>query len=554
MGSDSRFLEAEVLAPGLATGPVHVLSSNDRSPDADTRDADLVEEARLAALRQISQLASEGGGTSGEILEAQALILDDPEFTGRVIDLLPDEGGRSAISHAAREAAERLAGLDDPYLRERGRDVIEVGDLWIQALMGGGAPQPEGPSVVVAEEIGVGWLLAAGSGVKGAVVLKGAPTMHAAIVCRNLGIPLLRLTSEEDLDRARRAPRLALDGSAGRIDLDPPDQVALLTEEGTPTPEGPLRIEDGLLEIRSNVASVAETEAAFRFGADGIGLLRSELAFASAGHLLSEAEQTAFYVEVARRVPGLPVTVRLLDVGADKPLRGVSMEEEANPQLGVRGIRFLRRHPELIRTQLRALWRAAATAPIEVMVPMVATLSDWSFALEEGREASRMLEEAGVSFRRPALGMMLEVPAALGQIEDFIRAGVAFFSIGTNDLVQYLYAADRENREIQLPRVPLSLFRLLHQALAPARKAKIPIAACGEMAADPLAAPFLILAGVRELSVAGGRVGEIKRSIAALTSRPWQDPLLGLLEESRDDDELEAGVRDLMAEHSADPS
>ena len=551
MGGPSEILRAHVLSPGSAEGPVFALGGPP-SDLADTFDPSVLESARIRALGNLTSLAREVG-EEGSILEAQALFLDDPTITLRAAELTPQEGARTAIDRAVREASARLLELDDPYLRERAQDIVEVGRLWTQALGGVELALPDEPSIIVTEELAVGWLLRASRLILGALVVKGSPTMHAAIVCKNLGLPLLRIDDPRDLSRALAASRIALDGKGGRVDLRPGIGGTRGPRDVMAPFSGPVGVFGVPVEIRANVASEIEAEAARRFGASGVGLLRTELAFVAASRPLTEDEQCRLYCGVARSVGG-PITVRLLDVGADKPVPGISVPQEANPQLGQRGVRLLRKHPALIRTQLRALFRASAEVTadrkIEAMVPMVATPSDWDFVLREVDQIEAALASERVPYVRPPLGMMLEVPSALFQIAEFIRRGASFFSIGTNDLAQYVYAADRENRRVEIPRAPLVLFRLLDAALGPARDAGVRIAACGEMASDPLLAPLLVLVGVRELSVAASLIPELRPALEALSGEGSAGPLRELLERSRDDREFERGLTRLIGRNA----
>lgn len=539
-----RFLPAEMLAPGEATGPVHALRGRAAGLRPEIRDPDRVEAARVATLDLLRSAGA--SGPQGDILEAQALMLDDPSLMDRVQELVPQDGAVPAITKASREAAEALAALDDPYLRERSQDVLDAAALWIQTLEGSELPFPTSGSIVVVEDLPVAWLLRAAPTLLGAAVLRGGQTGHAAIVCRNLGIPLLRLTTAEDFQEVLQAGRIRLEGGAGRVDLKPPRSSLSRPRETGDIHRGPVEFLGVPVQVRANAASVEEVRAALRFGADGIGLLRTELAFEAAGRVLNEDEQFDLYREVASAMDGEPVTVRLLDLGADKPLGGLTLPAEPNPQLGVRGIRLLRRHPQLLQNQLRALFRAAAQAALEVMVPMVATVEDWTFALEAVRATRDSLTDARIPHRVPPLGIMLEVPSALMQVDAFMDGGVDFFSIGTNDLAQYLYASDRQSEDLTIPAVPLALFRLLDRALVPARERNFPVAACGEMASDPLLAPLLVMIGARELSVAGGRIGALRRHLGQLSSASWVGPARRLLAESRDDAAFEAGIRPLL--------
>lgn len=494
-----------------------------------------LEGARIGAVALLRALAAAPGRAPAEagILAAQAEMLEDPALREAVASLAPTLGPAGAVRAAAERFAVALEALDDPYLAARAHDVREVAGLWLERLGidGGTQPSPPGPSVVVTERLTVAWLLGQPPGRVLAVVARhAARTMHATIVASGLGIPVVSVASDEDLAACARARTILVDGTVGRVLLDPP--AGSEADGADATPVGPIRLGNAVVVVRANVADAAETAAAVRAGADGVGLLRTELAFARAGRLLDVAEQEDLYEAAVTAAEGAPVTFRTLDLGADKPLPGLTLGSEPNPQLGVRGVRLYRRRPALLDDQLRAIARVARRhAGVEVMFPMIAAPEDWQLCREA---AERVFDEVGVRVGvgpgRARLGVMLEVPSALVWLPELLAAGVAFASLGTNDLLQYFLAQDREQPELSAPRVPVALLRWLERALEPARAAGVAVAVCGEAAADPLAAPLLALVGVREFSVPPARVAQTKRALAAAGRVPdWQERLRPIL-------------------------
>jgi len=518
-GGSGERLVGQGLAPGLASGPVFHL--RDEAGDGGAP-LDL-EEARARARAALAALAPQDP-SHREILEAQAMMLDDPTLLERVRHLSGRLGPDEAVRAAADEVARALEALDDPYLRARAQDVRDVADLWLAQARGIAADAPTRPSVVVAGRLGVAWLLAQPPDrVRAAVVREGAPTSHVAIVAANLGIPLVALDDDAAVARCGRATRLRVRGDEGVVEIDPADETVAVAP--AVVDRSAIRLDGLCVEALANVGSVREAHKAVEAGADGIGLFRTELAFAAAGRPLGAGEEAALYRGVVEAMAGLPVTFRTLDVGADKPVAGLAVAGEANPQLGVRGVRLYPFAPALFDQQLAALATVAVKHPgVSIMFPMVGSVEEWRtvHAAARGALAAARARVGGTA--QPRLGMMLEVPSALALVPELVAEGVAFFSIGTNDLVQYVYAADRENPRVRVPRVPVALYRLLAAALPAASRAGAALAVCGELGADPLAVPVLAALGVREFSVAVPRLAPVRRLLRALFARDgWRD-------------------------------
>jgi phosphoenolpyruvate-protein kinase (PTS system EI component) len=514
-----------VLAEGRAEGPVWALPLAHPSSGPTQRS---LGEARQVASASLAQVATRDPGHA-DIVEAQRMMLEDPVLYERVEQLAADRPPDQAIQDAAEEMARQMEALDDEYLRARAMDVREVAGLWIRQLGAAEAALsgPPEPSVVVAEVIDVAWLLSQPSGqVVGVVVHHGAPTMHAAIVAGNLGIPMMLVADDDDFTQCRSAARLGVDAVEGVVWVNPGDTG--WTQEAVQMDRRPIFLEDEAVAVLANAGSVLEASRAVELGAEGIGLFRTELAFEAAGRPLSVPEQEDLYEQVARLFPDGPVTFRTLDIGADKPLPGVEMPPEGNPQLGVRGVRLYRREPKLFRDQMRALLRVASRHPhVEIMFPMVGSVADWHYCRAVAEDVAQELGMSRDSW--PKLGVMLEVPSAGVMVGELVQAGVQFFSIGTNDLTQYLYAQDRENPALPVPTVPVALFRFLAWALQPAVAAGVPVAVCGELGSQPLVMPLLALAGVRLFSGGAGKLEKMRRALRRLERPNWRDTLATVL-------------------------
>jgi phosphocarrier protein FPr len=358
--------------------------------------------------------------------------------------------------------------------------------------------------------------------VKGLAIARGGATSHAAILARALGIPAVVGLGEGVLS-VPEGTTLVVDGDAGTVEIAPTDEVLAERDRARVEAEErhararararePARLRDGeTIEVAANLGSAAEAVAAVDLGADGVGLLRTEFLFLDRDDEPSEDEQRAVYEEIAAALDGRPVIIRTLDAGADKPLPFLAQAPEDNPFLGVRGIRLGLAHPDLLRTQLRAIAAVAERHPVKVMFPMVATLDEY--------RAARAMLDADIE-----VGVMLEVPAVALQADAFARE-VDFFSVGTNDLTQYTMAAERGNEALAGllagPQVPV--LKLIQAAVDAANAHGRWVGVCGELAGDPEAAVVLTGLGVRELSMAASRIPEVKDALRAISMDEARD-------------------------------
>jgi multiphosphoryl transfer protein len=531
-GPGSR-LHGVPASPGIAIGPARRLSL--RAPVVHDDDAGPPDEerARLDAAREAvrgeleearATVASRGGAEAADIFSAQAVLLDDAALTDPALRLIDEgTGAARAWQAAAADAAEAFRALDDPYMRERAVDVEDVSGRVLARL--GSAPEAgalEGPGIVLADELTPGE--AAGLDPDDAWAIataRGGATAHAAILARALGIPAVVGLGAALLE-IREATPLVLDGEAGTVDVDPGEE-AIAERQAEQEAEAERRrtllararepgaMRDGRpVEIFANIGSAAEAARAVDQGAEGVGLLRTEFLFLDRATPPSEEEQVEVLSEIARALEGRPVVVRTLDAGADKPLPFLRQEPESNPFLGRRGIRLSLAEPELLRTQLRAILRVAEEHPLKVMFPMVATL-------QEVRAARSLLAEAREALGARAgleVGVMVEVPAlALGAAQ--FAPEVDFFSVGTNDLAQYTMAAERGNGALAglLEASSVPVLSLIALVTAAADEHGRWVGVCGELAGEPEAAVLLAGLGVRELSMAPGRIPAVKAAL-----------------------------------------
>jgi phosphoenolpyruvate-protein phosphotransferase len=501
------------------------------APDAATERDRLLAALEVAA-DQLEQLAlstaDRAGSDIGAIFEAQALFARDPGIVDPALGSV-DAGSSAveAIERAAAAQADVLAGLEDEYLRERAADVRDVGRRVADILLGRDRPvlwHADGrPAVVVAVDLDPSDVATLRPELVSGIALGGgAPTGHATIVARALGIPLV-LGLGRTVEGLAEGVRAVVDGGGGRLIVEPEPADQVVADPGVPsvvpTPAAGSVVAAAsaasLVQVAANVGSALEAEAAARAGADGIGLVRTELLFLGRTSPPGIEEQRATYARIQSALGGKPVVFRTLDVGGDKPAAWQGTGSEMNPALGVRGVRLGLRRPELLEDQLLALLRAHVGRDLRVMVPMVATREELDMVRAQ---LDRLLVRVGSDGpTETRLGIMIEVPSA-AVAADVLAPVADFFSIGTNDLVQYTLAADRTNPELADLGSALqpAVLRLIDRTVTAARDHDRHVSVCGEAAADPEVVPLLVGLGVDELSVAPASVGPVRAMLDSI--------------------------------------
>jgi multiphosphoryl transfer protein len=523
-------------APGIALGPArHFRAPAPEIPTEPATDPQAEWEALQQALERVrteiratrESVAARAGEYSAAIFDAHLLFLEDEALLEPARRAIAEQGRNAA--QAWHEAAESVAAeyrsLDDDYLKARAEDLAGVARQVMAALVGG----EEAPAAVVEPGIVVAADLTPADTasldrelVRGIATAHGGPTSHSAILARSLGIPAAVGLGEQLLEVPEGA-RLALDGDVGAVIVDPAEEVvrdyerrSVEHEEAAlrarASAQQQARTHDGRrIEVVANVGSPEDVDAAVASGAEGVGLLRTEFLFLERDSLPTEDEQYAAYADMAERLQGRPMILRTLDVGADKPLPYVPRRAEANPFLGMRGIRLGLAQPELLETQLRAALRVAALHPLKVMFPMVTTLAEYHQAVSV---LDRAREQLGGAAGPLEVGIMVEVPAAALAAEAFAPE-VDFFSIGTNDLVQYTMAAERGNDAVAglADGLHPAVLRLIRGVAEAAEAHGKWVGVCGELGADPLAVPVLVGLGVSELSVNPPAIPSTKEAV-----------------------------------------
>lgn len=522
-------LHGTAAAPGVASGAPWIHRPSAGAARADMTIADAAAAAGDEVARLAATLRSGGREPEAEILEAQQLMAQDPELidaAGALVEAGTDPV--EAILRVGDQVAEMFAGLDDETLAARAADVRDVAQRIARHLSGSPAPRLERVSIVVADDLAPSITVELERDLLAGIVLEGGSrTSHAAILARSLGIPAV-VGVAGIIDRAQNAAMLGVDGAAGVVMVDPDvGQLAGLavgaaaadavTTELLAYRDRPLETSDGHPVLcAANIGEPGQAVAAFAAGAQAIGLFRTEFAFAGRTSPPSEADQAEAYRRVLDAAGDRPVVFRLADIGGDKPLPYVTIPSEANPFLGVRAIRLADSHPDLFAIQLRAILRASADAgrPASIMAPMVADADDVDRVRALVEAARAEIADAPV----PRVGIMVEIPSAV-LLADELSSRVDFMSIGTNDLTQYLLAADRTNPALAERQDPLhpAVLRAVHRVVEGARGAGTgcEVAVCGEMAGDPAGALLLVGLGVDELSMAPASMNAVKHAVAA---------------------------------------
>jgi phosphocarrier protein FPr/phosphocarrier protein len=531
--ADENELSGVSASPGLAVGKIVQfrqevidVAEGGESPQ---RERARLESARHEARQQIEAVKARLTDPSkAQILDAHLELLEDPDLSDQAIgEISAGKSAGFAWQTAYEKQARALDALDNLLLRERAGDIRDVGRRVLALLAGVKQAQIDVPadSILIAEELSPSDTASLDrSKVVGFCTTTGGATSHVAILARSLGIPAICGIDEEALQLPDDT-LVVLDGTHGSLRRNPSAaeleqarerigrQAAKREEEKLAAGRLAVTADGHRVEVAANIRNAQEARDAVAAGAEGVGLLRSEFLFDNRDTAPSEDEQAAQYCAVAEALGReRPLVVRTLDVGGDKPLSYLPLPEEDNPFLGLRGVRVSLDRPDIFRTQLRAILRAASIGNLHVMFPMVA-------AIEEVRAAKKiLLEEAGDRASGVKIGVMIEVPSAALIAEPLARE-VDFFSIGTNDLTQYTLAMDRGHPKLarQADALHPAVLRLIGMTVDGAHAHGKWVGVCGGIASDAMAVPVLVGLGVDELSVSVPAIGSIKAQLARLT-------------------------------------
>jgi phosphotransferase system enzyme I (PtsI) len=513
--------------------------------------------ADLAALAD--ELPADAPAEARALLEVHSMILDDPTLVEASIEIVRGQGWNAewALSHEADRLAEQFAAFDDPYLRERGRDVQQVTDRVLKSLAGMSVRPASGePAIYVASDIAPGDMLALKNALGFAIDL-GGTTSHTAILARSMNLPaVVGLGSASAL--IEDDEWLILDGDAGVLIVAPDEpllaeyrqrQTVVLAERVKLLQLVQVRgcTRDGVeVSLMANIELPEEAQQARDLGADGVGLFRSEFLFLNRRELPSEDEQYEAYRASVLAMRGRPVTIRTLDIGADKTLDTQPAAVATNPALGQRAIRLCLAEPAMFLAQLRAILRASAHGPVRILIPMLAHRHEIEQSLQLIAQAREQLRASGAhDGPGVAVGGMIEVPAAALSVGMFLRR-LDFVSIGTNDLIQYTLAIDRADHAVAPLYDPYhpAVLKLIATTIRAARRVGKPVSVCGEMAGEVDATRLLLGMGLQEFSMHTASLLPVKREVLGADAGRIAARVSRLLR-SDDPQRVTAGIRQL---------
>jgi phosphotransferase system enzyme I (PtsI) len=518
--------------------------------------------AARGELEELFEKMKTGGRENeAEIFEAHLMLLEDEELIGAAQERIRSQRykAEAAMNESGEEVAVMLAALDDEYLRERAADVRDVSRRVIRKLGNGSESEVVQNSAAGSTEKSI--LFAVDltpsdtaqldpSVIGGFVTAAGGRTSHSAIIARSVGIPAIVGVGDAAL-HIEDGQLVIVDGTAGIVLVEPEaeelaryhslqqhaanQRAELIQFRGKPS----VSADGHQVELVANIGSVQDARQAQERGAEGVGLFRTEFLYMGRPDLPTEDQQFTAYKEAAEAFgQDAPIVIRTMDIGGDKELPSLQLEKEDNPFLGYRAIRICLDRPDLFKTQLRAVLRASAFGNLKIMFPMIATLGEWRAAKALLEQAKEELKSENIAYNEKIeAGIMIEIPAAAQMADRFARE-VDFFSIGTNDLVQYTMAADRMNPKLGYLSDPLHppVLRLIHQVISAAHQENKWVGMCGEMAGTPIALPILLGMGLDEFSMSASAVLPAR----AILSRLDRSKLAALAEAVLDMDDAEA--------------
>ncbi|MFS0727929.1 phosphoenolpyruvate--protein phosphotransferase [Paenibacillus sp. 1P07SE] len=544
-------------SPGIAIGPAFVIETESYVP-AEERAADPqaeasrfrlavakageeLEEIRLAAIERL-------GEEKAEIFEAHQLVLEDPDLIDVIEEQILEKGIQAeyALYETSRSFVDALREMDNELLRERAADVEDVAGRIMNALRGRTASSLTSirkPCIIVADDLTPSDTAQLDLDiVRGFITRVGSRTSHSAIMARSLGIPAI-VGAGERVKEITAGDQLVLHADHGQVIVNPDSEELIQYEQDRQRyldsqrelarlkDQPTVTLDDHHVELAANIGSVEDMQHVLDNGAEAIGLFRTEFLYMGRSSMPGEEEQYNQYKYVLEKMTGKPVVIRTLDIGGDKELPYMELPKEDNPFLGQRALRLCLARPELFRTQLRALLRASKHGQLKIMFPMIAVLS-------ELQEAKRILQEEKDSLLREGhdiasdieVGMMIEIPAAALGAAVF-APHVDFFSIGTNDLIQYVMAADRMNEQVSYLYQPChpAVLQLVRMVIDAAAQHGRWVGMCGEMAGDERAIPLLLGLGLHEFSMSAGAILGARAQIAELSYASWQETALAAL-------------------------
>ena len=533
------------------------ISRLEKALEVSTKEIELIKETALKNL----------GEEEAQVFEAHLMVLSDPELVGQVKDAITSQ--KVNAEHALKEVSDMFisifAGMEDnPYMQERAADIRDVSKRILANLLGVKIPSPatiKDEVVVVAGDLTPSDTAQLNRKyVKAFVTDIGGRTSHSAIMARSLEIPAI-VGTKEITSLAKDGDLIIIDGLSGDVFLNPSEEVvteyrakaeafAAQQAEWEKLKDADTFTKDGhQVELAANIGTPKDLEGVIHNGAEGVGLYRTEFLYMDSHDMPTEEDQFEAYKAVLEGMNGKPVVVRTMDIGGDKELPYLPLPHEMNPFLGYRAIRISLNEPEMFRTQLRALLRASVYGKLRIMFPMIATLNDFRGAKALLLEEKAKLVAEGVAVSDDIqVGIMIEIPAAAVLAHQFAKE-VDFFSIGTNDLIQYTMAADRMNERVSYLYQPYnpSILTLIKHVIDSAHKEGKWAGMCGEMAGDQTAVPLLVGLGLDEFSMSASSVLKTRSLISKLTLSDMQALADKAINECATVQEVEALVEEAVS-------
>ena len=524
---------------GVAIGPILFYSKEQgqivrKHVDDTAAELERYEKAKATAVEQLQELyekaVQEVGEVNAQIFEVHSMLLDDDDYNESITNMITTQevNAEYAVAKTGDHFAEMFANMDDEYFQARSADIKDISDRVVSVLSGKGdsGDLGENPVIIVAEDLAPSETVKMDKSKLLAFVTRlGSTNSHTAILARTMGIPSL-VGTPVTLDISLNGRMAAVDGDTGELYIEPDEQTLTnLQKKHNKLQSGKAQLQalkgnesvtlDGRkIMLCANIGNDKDLPLVFENDAEGIGLFRSEFLYLERDSYPTEEEQFEIYRAVVEAMAGKRVVIRTLDIGADKQTDYLELPEEQNPAIGCRAIRFCLFRPEIFKTQLRALFRAGAYGELDIMYPMITSLSEVRRIKQIVEEVKAELTEEGKAFGNPAQGIMIETPAAI-MVSDLLAKEVDFFSIGTNDLAQYALALDRQNAQLDeyYDAHHPAILRMIAMTVENAHKENISCGICGELGADAELSKFFLALGVDELSMSPGSILSIRKIV-----------------------------------------
>ena len=524
----------------IARGPILVMDKQEMDITAATvadaeaevaRVTEAIEIAKVQIAKLYDKAWAEVGEESAAIFEVHQMMLEDDEYLDSIFSMIRDEGlnGVYAVKMTGDTFSQIFACMDDEYMKARATDILDISGRVVRVLTGQADVSLDVPSIIIADDLTPSETVQMDkSKILGFVTVHGSTNSHTAILARMMNIPALVMTPVE-LNQLTNGTEAIVDGINGEIIIDPTEDMLKEADVRIAEELEKRRMLETLkgqetvtksgqhVHLYANIGSVEDVEYVLENDAEGIGLFRSEFLYLGRPDLPTEEEQFEAYKKVLVAMGDKKVIIRTLDIGADKQADSLALDKEENPALGYRAIRICLTQPEVFKTQIRALLRAAVYGNLSVMYPMI--ISPWEVEKikEVVAEVEAELQAAGIEYKMPEQGIMIETPAA-AVISDLLAPMVDFFSVGTNDLTQYTLACDRQNPELEdfIDTHHEAILRLIKMAADNAHNHGAWIGICGELAADTTLTETFMRMGIDELSVSPGFVLKVRDTVRSL--------------------------------------